>query len=846
MRRSISWRITKPLRWVRARMSRPGLHTNKRAWWTSPFHLSPRLRDYLRRRANLKLIAESGLFDSDWYLDRNPDVRAAGINALSHYLQHGAVEGRDPNPQFDSDWYLDRNPDVRAAGINPLVHYLRHGAAERRDPSLSFSMETYLFHNPDVAAADINPLVHYLKHGAIEGRRARRTGEGRIESYSAWGDLSFYNSDEQFQAAHHLLERYLSEYRHRVAVSRGKRDVAYASVAVDEVNRRPDTFKPIAFYLPQMHPIPENDRAWGKGFTEWTNVSKATPQFGDHYQPKLPGELGFYDLRVPEVIYRQIELAKLYGLYAFCFHYYWFNGHRLLERPLDMFLADKAMDFKFCLCWANENWTKHWDGLDHEVLIAQQHSKEDHEAIFADLLRYMLDDRYVCIDGRPVIVVYRLGIISELKALVQIWRQKATEAGLPGIYLVATNSFGFQSPKEFGFDAICEFPPHGLNVDSVDTTVVRLNPDYSGFIYRYEDVVTAELEKLELPSSDDLSRFPGVMPAWDNEARRPGRGHVFHGSTPALFHAWLRGAAEHVSRHYAAEKRFVFINAWNEWAEGAYLEPDRRFGYAYLAAVRNVVQKFNVRPEALRRLAAAHNSRSRPDAPDTAICLHIFYPSLISEFAEVLAQAKRARQMDVIVTIPDTWTEQDCVSMMREIQPSHVLVTENVGRDIWPFVQALTAGRDKGYKFGCKLHSKMSTHLTDGAAWRARLVGSLLAPTIIEKLGPLFFLEPNVGLAAMEHSFHTLHDRDTVLHNLENMRALMSRLGVAQPDFQEFVAGSMFWFRFEAFRGLADGSIDASRFDEELGQIDGTTAHAFERLFISYVRAMGWEVAKYS
>ena len=846
MRRSISWRITKPLRWVRARMSRPGLRTDKRAWWTSPFHLSPRLRDYLRRRANLELIAESGLFDGDWYLDRNPDVRAAGINALSHYLQHGAVEGRDPNPLFDGDWYLDRNPDVRAAGINPLVHYLTHGAAERRDPSASFSMETYLFHNPDVAAADINPLAHYLKHGAVEGRRAQRSGEGRIESYSAWGDLSFYNSDEQFQAAHHLLERYLSEYRHRVAVSRGKRDVAYASVAVDEVNRRPDTFKPIAFYLPQMHPIAENDRAWGKGFTEWTNVSKATPQFGDHYQPRLPGELGFYDLRLPEVMYRQIELAKLYGLYAFCFHYYWFNGHRLLERPLDMFLADKAMDFKFCLCWANENWTKHWDGLDHEVLIAQRHSKEDHEAIFADLLRYLLDDRYVCVDGRPVIVVYRLGIISELKALVQIWRQKATEAGLPGIYLVATNSFGFQSPNEFEFDAICEFPPHGLSVDRVDTTVPRLNPDYSGFIYRYEDVVTAELEKLELPASDDLSRFPGVMPAWDNEARRPGRGHVFHGSTPALFHAWLRGAAEHVSRHYAAEKRFVFINAWNEWAEGAYLEPDRRFGYAYLAAVRNVVQKFNVRPEPLRRLAAAHNGKSRPDAPDTAVCLHIFYPSLISEFAEALAQAKRARQMDVIVTIPDTWTEQDCVSMMREIQPSHVLVTENVGRDIWPFVQALKAGRDKGYKFGCKLHSKMSTHLTDGATWRARLVGSLLAPAIIEKLEPLFFLEPNVGFAATQHSFHTLHDRDTVLHNLENMRALMSRLGVTRPDFQEFVAGSMFWFRFEALRGLADGSIDASCFDEELGQIDGTTAHAFERIFIAYVRAMGWEVAKYS
>jgi lipopolysaccharide biosynthesis protein len=769
--------------------------------------------------ADLHLIAQSGLFDSDWYLDRNPDVCAAGVNALAHYLQHGAAEGRDPNPLFDSDWYLHRYPDVRAAGMNPLAHYIRYGAAERRDPSASFSTQYYLVNNPDVAAAGLNPLVHYLRHGAIEGRSTQR-------SDSILRDL--------------LLQ---SEYQHRIAVSRGKRDVAYSSIAVGEVNRRPDTFKPIAFYLPQMHPIPENDRAWGRGFTEWTNVSKAIPQFGDHYQPKLPGELGFYDLRQPDVMYRQIELAKLYGLYAFCFHYYWFNGRRLLERPLDMFLADRGMDFNFCLCWANENWTKQWDGLDHEVLITQQHSKKDHEAIFEDLLRYMLDDRYVCIDGRPVIVVYRPGIISEVKALVQIWRQKATEAGLSGIYLVATNSFGFQSPKEFGFDAICEFPPHGLNVDCVDTTESRLNRDYSGFVYRYEDVLAAELKKLESPPSDDLSRFPGVMPAWDNEARRPGQGNVFHGSTPALFHAWLTGAAVHVSRYYAAEKRFVFINAWNEWAEGAYLEPDRRFGYAYLAAVRNVVQKFNVWPEPLQKLAAAYNGRSQSNASDTVVCLHIFYPSLISEFAESVAQAKRARQMDVIVTIPDSWTEQDCVSMMKDLQPKHVLVTKNIGRDIWPFVQALKVGLGMGYKFGCKLHSKMSTHRNDGGAWRRSLVDSVVSPASIERLGPLFFDQPRFGFAAMEQSFHTLHDPDTVLHNLENMKAVMSRLGVTQPDFQEFVAGSMFWFRLEAFQGLA--GIDASWFDEELGQIDGTTAHAFERIFASYVCAMGWKLAKY-
>src|SRR5271165_935854 len=537
-----NWLITRALRWVRTRTRghRGARRVLGRVERMLPFTHGTLFRKARLQRASLELIAASGLFDRNWYLDCNPDVRAAGVDPLAHYLSHGAAEGRDPSASFSTLSYLANNPDVAAAGINPLAHYLRHGAREGR-----------------------NPL-----------------------------------------AERDLLHRCLSEYRHSVAVSLGKRDVAYASIAFSKIERRHDTFKPIAFYLPQMHPIAENDRAWGRGFTEWTNVSKATPQFSGHYQPKLPGELGFYDLRQPEVMYRQIELAKLYGLYGFCFHYYWFNGLRLLERPLDMFLNDRSMDFKFCLCWANENWTRNWDGDYHEVLLAQQHSTKDHERIFEDLLKYMRDERYIRINGRPLIVIYRPDIISELEALVKIWRQKAMGVGLPGIYLAATNAFAFKSAGKFGFDAICEFPPHGLQVAPVDTTKSRLNADFSGVVHRYEDVVAKELQKLEALPSGDVPTFPGVMPAWDNEARRPGRGRVFHASTPASFQVWLTGAAWHVSRYFAAEQRFVFINAWNEWAEGAYLEPDRRFGYAYLAAVRNVVQTFNVGPEQLQKLVA--------------------------------------------------------------------------------------------------------------------------------------------------------------------------------------------------------------------------------------------------
>jgi lipopolysaccharide biosynthesis protein len=792
------------------------------------------------KRAHIKLINASGLFDRDWYLDRNPDVRAVGMDALVHYLLHGAFEGRDPNPYFDSDWYLDHNPHLRLVGINPLLHYLRQGAAAGFDPCPAFSSQWYLATNPDVAAAGVNPLAHYLKYGAIEGRKIQgaRMDPHRLPDQH----LPASNVDGFHQI---YLDDYLAEYQRRFAVACGARDAAYASVAIESPSWKHPSVKPIAFYLPQMHPIPENDRAWGKGFTEWTNVAKATPQFRTHYQPRLPGELGYYDLRQPDVMHRQIELAKLYGLYAFCFHYYWFNGRRLLRRPLDMFLNDPTMNFRFCVCWANENWTKRWDGHDQEILIAQRHSKQDHQEVFSDLLPYIQDQRYVCVDGRPVIVVYRPAIITELDALVNIWREQAVQVGLPGLYLVATNSFGFCSPEERGFDAICEFPPHGLDVGRVNTTVSMLNPHYSGSVYQYGDVVTAQLNKLALGPSSGAPRFPGVMPGWDNEARRPGRGNVFHDSTPALFQSWLSAAAVHVASYYPPSHRFIFINAWNEWAEGAYLEPDRRFGYAYLAALRNVMEKFTIDPTALLRLAENYNSACRTASCDTAVCLHIFYPNLIPEFAYLLAEARRVRRMDVIASIPNTWTEDTFSSLVNAIRPIRVLVSPNVGRDVWPFVQVLRVAEGMGYEFGCKIHSKMSTHLIDGPAWRARLLDSVLAPAVVEKLGQLFFQRPNVGFAAMEQSFNTLANSDTLFNNLANMNLLMARLGISRLHFREFVAGSMFWFRFQAFRGIAESNIDASWFDEELGQIDGTMAHAFERIFTSYIQVRGYEVVKY-
>jgi glycosyltransferase involved in cell wall biosynthesis len=346
--------------------------------------------------------------------------------------------------------------------------------------------------------------------------------------------------------------------------------------------------KLIAFYLPQFHPIPENDEWWGKGFTEWTHVSRATPQFVGHYQPRLPGELGFYDLRLPEIQKHQVELAKKYGIFGFCFHYYWFGGKCLLDQPLKQFLNNPDLDFPLCLCWANENWTRRWDGLDHEVLIAQAHSPEDDLAFIKSLEPAFRDRRYIRVNGQPLLVIYRPSLLPDPRETAHRWRDYCTKSHLGGLYLVAVQAFETLDPRPLGFDAAVEFPPHklGQGAPVLNSQMDIVNPDYQGFIFDYSYLV----ESARKISRSDFTLFRGVCPSWDNEARKPGKGMTYQNSTPALYQEWLAEACRFALKESDPDKRLVFINAWNEWSEGAYLEPDRRYGYAYLQATANALR----------------------------------------------------------------------------------------------------------------------------------------------------------------------------------------------------------------------------------------------------------------
>jgi len=575
-----------------------------------------------------RLIRATKTFDDSYYARRYPELVVQHPDLLEHYILIGERQGRSPNLFFDPVWYRSQKPKVRGDD-SLLAHYLtvgdrdglqptpgfdppfvRAALGNEREPALVgflrartmgklvnpsrfFDYGYYYRAYPDIAQARIDGFWHFVNLGADEGRIPAK-------------DFSWFLLRERYQLTGKNSEAFrelMLRWRHLTSNAAAPEQLPSVVLLQEElrgvhrqssyyeaqqpppppgVKRSADVY---AFYLTQFHRVRENDAWWGEGFTEWHNVVRGVPRFSGHYQPRVPSALGFYDLDDPRVMPRQVALAKQAGLAGFAFYYYHFGDQRLLERPLDRFIDDKGLDVGFFLIWANETWSRRWDGSESEILLEQKYPPDMPEKLAKDLVRYFADPRYRRIDGRPLLVIYRVSSIPDAKNWLRGLRAAFARHGEePLIYLSQT--FEDRDPGPYGIDGAMEFPPHKHSAS------LRLYQPSKPFgadpllrVWDYDAFVDVSL-------ADPHPEYPMIrtcLPSWDNDSRRQGASSIIHGSTPDRFRRWLDAL---VSR---AEKRedgpnIVCINAWNEWGEGAYLEPDRHFGYAYLNAVQSVLR----------------------------------------------------------------------------------------------------------------------------------------------------------------------------------------------------------------------------------------------------------------
>ena len=348
--------------------------------------------------------------------------------------------------------------------------------------------------------------------------------------------------------------------------------------------------KNIALYLPQYHSIPENDKAWGEGFTEWTNVKPAKPLYENHYQPHVPhDDIGYYSLETPEIMVKQAKMAKEHGIDGFCYYYYWFDGKTLLEKPLINMLNTPEVDIPFCLMWANHNWTKTWDAGNKEVIIEQTYKEETFSQFIDDLIKYFNDPRYIRIDNKPVLIIYQADLLPNPKKAVEVWRKQAKEKYNLDLYLILCQQNSRVSPNKFGYDAAMEGAPNFVAGSTLvpdenrpklfeDDTKITMY-DYKKNIFQY---IFRKEKKYKL--------FKTTYASFDNTARRGKNGSwMFHGATPELFKKFLAEITYYTDKRFEnPEEKLLFINAWNEWAEGAHLEPDEKYGYTYLNICKEI------------------------------------------------------------------------------------------------------------------------------------------------------------------------------------------------------------------------------------------------------------------
>ncbi|MCT7580162.1 glycoside hydrolase family 99-like domain-containing protein [Aliarcobacter butzleri] len=740
-------------------------------------------------RNEYKTIKKSGLFDEKYYLEIYEDIRKADVNPIKHYIKHGWKEGRNPSDTFDTNFYLDNYSDVKYSKMNPLIHFIRFGQKEGRKTM-------------------IKKVINEIKKNGIKSAFDKSVNKIQEKLDSITND-----------------EKKISQGIPRIIFDETKDEfIEYVNNSV--LNTK---VKLIAFYLPQFHPFPENDKWWGKGFTEWTNVTKAKPNFVGHYQPHLPIHNGFYDLRIPEIMIEQAKLARNYGIYGFNFYYYWFDGKILMQRPFEILLEHKEIDINFCITWANENWTRRWDGAEHDILMGQNHCTEDSTKFIESLYKYFEDERYIRIDNKPVLIIYRVDIIPNMKETVNLWRKKVKEAGFDGLYLICSQTFGIKSPEPYGFDAAMEFPPHTVKSQNINNKLEFYNNKFEGVVYDYEQVVKNAIKNY---NDDEFKLFRTAMLSWDNTARKQNNSHTFYNFSLLKYKQWISNIVTKMynDSKYKDEEKLIFINAWNEWAEGTHLEPDRKFGYGYLQSTYEVLKNFPIKYNSLLKF---RNKKEK----NIAVILHIHYTDVWEDINKYLSNLNEFG-FDLYVTV--TNVDNNIIeNILHSYKNANIVIVENRGRDILPFINIYNKIKHLDYKYVCKIHSKKSLYRNDGNIIRDELYQSLLGnKQIVSKILDLFEEDLNLGIVS-NNKYLIEHTAHNMTYDTEIVNDLCKVLKI-KFEYSKFPAGSMFWFRLEALKGI--DKIEEKDFEIEEGLADGTLAHGVERLFCNLSQSNSFTV----
>ena len=403
---------------------------------------------------------------------------------------------------------------------------------------------------------------------------------------------------------------------------------------VDYSNYTTD-IKAIALYLPQFHFIKENNEWWGENFTEWTNVRKSKPLYKGHHQPRKPGDekgyLGYYFLTNAIIIKKQVKLAKSHGIYGFGFYYYWFSGRRLLEKPLDIYINNKDIDFPFLLIWANENWSKNWNGGNRNILIKQEYKIKDPENFIKDIKKYIIDHRYIKINGKSLIGIYETLTIPNLKETISIWRKTAKLYEIGELYIITSlNGYNIKVFKNLNiFDAAYDFPPRNI------FKYTKNNNFYNLLIYKNKNFINL---------TNEFPVFRGSMLEWDNTPRRGKNGVIFKEYSPEKFYILNKMIIQYTKTHYNSSNRLIFINAWNEWGEGTYLEPDEKYGYSSINALSKAL--FNL-PYIFINITNLNLTKSS----QIAVQIKIYYVDIINDIINKINNIPLKFDLFIFITL---------------------------------------------------------------------------------------------------------------------------------------------------------------------------------------------------